>query len=1083
MRILKIHFKNLNSLAGEWEVDLMRPEFQQEGCFLITGPTGAGKTTILDAISLALYGRTPRLSGFSASKNEIMSRHASECFAELDFQTSDGIFRARWSQKRTIRAKNPYDQGVRSLARLVNGVPDSPIPVRKDDRGIIEECLGLNYEQFARAIMLAQGEFSQFLKASEKEKAPILEKLTNTEIYTELSRHAFQKKKEAQAAVDEKNKALELVNVLDEDTIASINNQLDTNADRLKILAAQRDQNAENSHWLRQVAALKAKGAQLDGEHKQWLARQERFAPLAARLTLALQAQPLGEIYSVLVSLRRQKAAAQQQQADLQRDASQAQKRLAACQEAAEQAAAAHTRALAEAEAAKPLLDEVRLLDQSIGQWKDRAKALALKRDDFSKICIAITSDLDRAKHEDRKRTDELGRLEDWRQSHASYAWLVENLGLFQGRLEQMAEKQKILAAARKDMADAVDDLKRREQALEKTEKELAKKHKNAAQLQDKLQKLQREQTALLGDNTLNGLKELLLAKHSTLLQAEAIKSLTQRRTELQAGKPCPLCGSLEHPYAMNAALPEADAVRAEYEALDKRISHIEQLSAQMQQMESQRQAETAIVINLEENYRSRQEEKSGLDARLEKQSGEVKELEAAIASLLTGLKEALRPLGIEWDNDRARLLKKLDELLGGWQASEARLQELAALRQELASRLSALEASLNAARDNLANGEKEAQAALGELNTRRGKRLEKFGDKNPAREEEQLQRAVQNAFAQMEAQRREESKCNGELARLSGAANRIAQDLLDLAPQLANGEQAFAAMLAERQWDEARYLECRQNAAEVDNWLEEQRNLEAEKQRLDSLLAANSKNLEQELARDLTRKREDELEREKRKLEQAIGNLHRDSAQLREKLAQNEANAAKSAQLREELEVSRREFARWDELNDLIGSGDGKKFSAFAQSLTLDALIAHANVQFARLLDRYRFMRNSNEGAGLEVIDSYQADQARPLANLSGGETFLASLALALGLSAMASRNTPIGSLFLDEGFGSLDEDTLDHAIEAIKSLRGAGKIIGIISHVDALKVHLPLQIEVRPISSGRSALSGPGCKCLSRK
>ena len=165
-----------------------------------------------------------------------------------------------------------------------------------------------------------------------------------------------------------------------------------------------------------------------------------------------------------------------------------------------------------------------------------------------------------------------------------------------------------------------------------------------------------------------------------------------------------------------------------------------------------------------------------------------------------------------------------------------------------------------------------------------------------------------------------------------------------------------------------------------------------------------------------------------------------------------------------------------WTQLSALIGSHDGKKFRVFAQGLSLEVLLRHANTHLARLNPRYHLGRADGENLDLEIIDLYQASARRPMSSLSGGESFLASLALALGLSDLAGRNVQIDSLFIDEGFGTLDTETLDTALSALESLRLQEKTVGIISHVEVLKERIGVQINVARQPDGCSALKVVG-------
>ena len=192
--------------------------------------------------------------------------------------------------------------------------------------------------------------------------------------------------------------------------------------------------------------------------------------------------------------------------------------------------------------------------------------------------------------------------------------------------------------------------------------------------------------------------------------------------------------------------------------------------------------------------------------------------------------------------------------------------------------------------------------------------------------------------------------------------------------------------------------------------------------------------------------------------------------------LTENEKLREKQLESIKIIAAQKNECSRWDDLHQLIGSADGKKFRNFAQGLTFEIMTAHANRQLRKMTDRYLLIRDASQPLELNVIDNYQAGEIRSTKNLSGGESFIVSLALALGLSQMASRNVRVDSLFLDEGFGSLDEDALETALETLAGLQQTAKLIGIISHVPALKERIGTQIQVIPKTGGRSVISGPG-------
>ncbi|HLP17722.1 MAG TPA: SbcC/MukB-like Walker B domain-containing protein, partial [Bacteroidota bacterium] len=196
------------------------------------------------------------------------------------------------------------------------------------------------------------------------------------------------------------------------------------------------------------------------------------------------------------------------------------------------------------------------------------------------------------------------------------------------------------------------------------------------------------------------------------------------------------------------------------------------------------------------------------------------------------------------------------------------------------------------------------------------------------------------------------------------------------------------------------------------------------------------------------------------------------------DRLRQNEMQQGQRAGKIKAKEQREREYRRWDALNELIGSANGKKFQKIAQAITFEMMVAQANSVLKKMSPRYFLICDRNTELEMNIVDTYQAGEIRSTKNLSGGESFIVSLSLALGLSHLASRNVRVDSLFLDEGFGTLDEDALDIALSTLGELQQEGKSIGVISHVGALKERIAAQIVVMPESGGRSTLSGPGCK-----
>jgi exonuclease SbcC len=273
---------------------------------------------------------------------------------------------------------------------------------------------------------------------------------------------------------------------------------------------------------------------------------------------------------------------------------------------------------------------------------------------------------------------------------------------------------------------------------------------------------------------------------------------------------------------------------------------------------------------------------------------------------------------------------------------------------------------------------------------------------------------------------------------------------------------------------DEAGYLSSRLSEEERELLADKEKSLIKEKTELDTRRKDKSEALTSEREKNLTDQSIETLKVNISVFNSDLKKISLDIGGIIKSLSDNEKLREKQQDHIKNIEAQKRECERWDNLHRYIGSADGKKFRNFAQGLTFEMMTAHANRQLRKMTDRYLLIRDDAQPLELNVIDNYQAGEIRSTKNLSGGESFIVSLALALGLSQMASRNVRVDSLFLDEGFGTLD----DEALETLAGLRQDGKLIGVISHVAALKERISTQIQVTPETGGRSSLSGPGCR-----
>ncbi|MCP3867099.1 MAG: AAA family ATPase, partial [Gammaproteobacteria bacterium] len=303
MRILGVRFKNLNSLIGEWAIDLTHPAFSSDGIFAITGPTGAGKTTILDAICLALYGRTPRLIRVNKSGNEIMSRQTGDCFAEITFETQGGNYRCHWSQHRGRKKAN----GELQLPRHELSHANSGEIIASSIRGVaqrVEAITGMDFDRFTRSMLLAQGGFAAFLQAAPDERAPILEQITGTEIYSHISVRVHERRIHENKTLKELQSELAGMQLLEPDAEQQLGASLEEKTTRDKVVSQRITDNSLAIRWIEDIARLEEALKQLDGQKASLQIRLEAFEPENQRLRLANQALELSGDYSTLTAIR-----------------------------------------------------------------------------------------------------------------------------------------------------------------------------------------------------------------------------------------------------------------------------------------------------------------------------------------------------------------------------------------------------------------------------------------------------------------------------------------------------------------------------------------------------------------------------------------------------------------------------------------------------------------------------------------------------------------------------------------------------------------------------------------------------------
>lgn len=1082
MRILQVRFKNLNSLVGEWEIDLTHPAFTSDGIFAITGPTGAGKTTILDAICLALYGRTPRLNKVTKSGNEIMSRQTGECFAEVAFETQTGRYRCHWSQHRARRKPDGELQAPKH--EIANA--DSGEIFESKIRGVadqIESATGMDFDRFTRSMLLAQGGFAAFLQAAPDERAPILEQITGTEIYSEISIRVHERQREEREKLNLLQAETSGIAILEPEQEKEIGEALETKQMEEADLAAKSADTGKAIAWLTSIDGLKKEIVNLADEASGLQSDIDEFMSDREKLNRALSATSLDGAYATLTAVRKQQVD-DREALETEEEALPGLEFIAQNQAESLKLAEQQTIKAKEAlKAAAPLIQKMRSLDQKLA---DQKKTVSEGEDSCNKDAARIEADKQTRLQEQEKRTNaekQLKLADSYLNEHTQDEWLISGLAGVEEQFGGLLSKQKEILQKEAAQETATTALELATKSLDDRQKQSGIRKQ---ELEDASKQLQQGKDALrqlLGDRLLREYrteKESLLREMAFLTK---IAELEDHRAKLEDGKPCPLCGATEHPFA-EGNVPVPDETEHKIDVLTKLISKAEDQEVAIKKLEEAESLARKNLTDTERQEATAANDKKAAEKALADVNEGLEKLRADFAEHKLAVSNKLLPLGVTDipETDISSLLETLRARLKAWQAQVKKKADIEKQIADLDSDVKRLDAVIETQSTALAEKRERLDALKKELATGNDERNALYGDKNPDDEELRLNKAVSDV-ENVEKRARDlhnerQQKWNTAKTHAESLMRRIDQR----EPELKGLEAEFSAALGPVGFlNEEQFLEARLPSVRRSELTAKAKELDDRQTDLKARQKDRGIRLATETARKITDKSMDELEPQFKEYEDSLKELRDIIAGFKHKLGENTAAKERIKEKQTAIEAQKKECRRWDNLHELIGSADGKKYRNFAQGLTFEMMVGHANRQLQKMTDRYLLIRDDAQPLELNVVDSYQAGEIRSTKNLSGGESFIVSLSLALGLSHMASKNVRVDSLFLDEGFGTLDEEALDTALETLAGLQQDGKLIGVISHVPALKERISTQIQVTPQTGGRSQILGPGCGRLS--
>lgn len=553
-----------------------------------------------------------------------------------------------------------------------------------------------------------------------------------------------------------------------------------------------------------------------------------------------------------------------------------------------------------------------------------------------------------------------------------------------------------------------------------------------------------------------------LTAKQAELSSrwASAVENLSMELDYGDRGKIRDLLNNSERALsACEAVIKKVKAKKATLEASTDRVNSIEK-------------QKSAAVLNrskIESDCRQADIEQKRLEKEIRSAADQIKGLMGSCEVQLKNFDEQVPEAGAE-----QQVLEKLDQRNTQFQKSLKRRQQLDKDLGPLKEELSGLESRIDTQQEKQDDAQRQRRALDKAIFDLQSERRALIGDDDPQDLRKNLKTrhdAFETALKQHEKMI---SDVRSDLDTQKELLKTRATEQDQNTEEEAHLKEAFSAGLKKSGFaDEAAFQAALMPPDEAGRLQDQRQSLHERQIRAQTRLDDTGKKLKNLRAEPLTKENLATVEKRQDEVQQRFKILQNEMGEIKGRLKQHKTLQKEHKNLIKDIARQKKELDRWEKLNYLIGSADGKKFRRYAQGLTLDYLIELANRHLLKLNDRYVLQRRQDQELSLEVIDTFQADVTRPTNTLSGGETFLVSLALALGLSELAGRNTTIDSLFLDEGFGSLDAETLETALAALDSLHASGKTIGIISHIEALKERIPVQIQVQKLSGGVSSLN----------
>ncbi len=1214
MKILKITLQNINSLKSETPIviDFENQQFKDVGLYAITGVTGAGKTTILDAITIALYHNIPRFKGTKGTLIDVVSHGANDAFSSVTFENNNFIYEGYWgirlANKAGVLLKNPIE-----TVSLKNLSTEKIIATQK--RKYIEEIekvTQLNYDQFLRSVMLAQGEFASFLSAKGPDKGKLLEQITGEQIYKKIGEEILNRKS------SEEKKLKEIQAKINADDILS-KEQKSALSEKSAILTTDIAKNEQEIvkitaviNWYTNYQKLLQKDVELEKNNQEFTLFVDNSKKELDRLSLDEKASFFVDVLQKIKRNDKNILDKTHQKKILEDELIKLTPKIENFKNQVKNETTVLENTDKEFKIWLPKFDKITKLDAQLKneiditfQASEKLNELKEEITKFENKKNKLQSDLDKIKgnikidenklHQNKFLLEVKNHISSWNsdlitlKSHKNI--LKENAVFIAKKNEEISKTTTFLKEKKLFLTEKTSEIEKFEKEILDVNSKLSKNKiadllanqktlstsennwKEFKNLSEEIAKNEQEQTKKTTQKE-NLLTELINCKEQiekfetaiskqeiSVKDAEKILNLEKSianyeadRKKLKKGEPCVLCGSKEHPFTENlevVGVSESEKVFADRSNV---LKVLEKSKVALKIKETQlntniKALETQIISILEVVKKLKLKAKTlNIDCDLTN----ISEIDSVLKSISEKIKVLTQNLKLaeELQKKKDNLSKIIDskkneintlktEVATLTEKNKNVTAEIASKEKEITSLSSIYNKLENTLKTNLAefkyelptinqtdlfieNIEKSvAKYSKIQQNLEALKSEEKVNNLDLENTKKQVENytKTKNEFLQKKSASENNTKLLKEqrniILPLEISIEKKRENLQlrckEASKKLEESKKYLQKLSEDKSAKEALKVK---NNQEFNVLSEEIKSLEIDfKNQLqnsgfESKEAIENALLSKETKEKYIRNKEEInkkqvelkiLKEENIKAKESLNNLKNfeiseedsklklaDFQQKNKEYLTEKGEISEAFRKDKEIEDRNKEVYQkidaqtkicnvWKELFKIIGNSKDA-FNVYVQRLTLKHLLDLANVHLYKLNKRYSLkmedLYKPKEELNFNLIDHYQTDQSRLVDTSSGGEKFIISLALALGLSDLASKNVKIDSLFIDEGFGTLDSNTLETVISTLETLQAQGKMIGIISHVENLKERIPTQIQITKKSNGVSVL-----------